>query len=345
LYQIHQAKLLFFDPQYVTQPEQEPHQGGLPEDNTVSHRILHSADPGMKKVVGLIPETNKFDMIGNYLRLVKFSHTLFAMPFALASFFLAVGTGEGALSWRLLVLVVAAMVLARNAAMAFNRYIDREIDKANPRTSMREIPAGVIPAQWALLFIIINSVLFMFVAWLINQLCFALSPLALLVILGYSLTKRFTALCHLILGLGLALAPVGAWLAVTGSFALTPVLIGIAVLLWVAGFDIIYALQDEHFDLENRLRSIPATIGRKRAMNLSSALHLLSFATLTTVAWLTDFTITGWSATLIFGAMLLYQHLIINPKDISRVNLAFFTTNGIASIIWGAGVILDQYLA
>ncbi|MFO7723253.1 MAG: UbiA-like polyprenyltransferase [Bacteroidales bacterium] len=293
----------------------------------------------------MTPEKRPSAMISNYLRLVKFSHTLFAMPFALASFFIAVYSGEGFISWRLLLLVIAAMVLARNAAMAFNRYIDRHIDKANPRTSQREIPAGVIPARRVLAFIVINSLLFMFVAWLINPLCFALSPVALLVILGYSLTKRFTALCHLILGLGLALAPVGAWLAVTGSFALTPILIGIAVLLWVAGFDIIYALQDEKFDIEHRLRSIPAAIGRKNAMALSSILHTGSFAALVAVAFITGFAIPGWSATLIFGAMLLYQHLIISPKDISRVNLAFFTTNGIASIIWGAGVILDQYLA
>lgn len=283
-------------------------------------------------------------MIGNYLRLVKFSHTLFAMPFALASFFLALQEKEASLSWKLLALIIAAMVLARNAAMAFNRYIDKEIDQKNPRTRQREIPAGIIRARSVLVFVILNSLLFMGVAFLINPLCFVLSPVALAVILGYSLTKRFTALCHLILGVGLALAPLGAWLAVTASFYTIPVLLALAVLFWVAGFDIIYALQDEHFDFENRLRSIPAAVGRKNAMRISSLLHILSFAALVATAWLAGLGIAGWLGTAVFGMLLLYQHLIISPKDISRVNLSFFTTNGVASLLWSVAVITDIYV-
>ncbi|RME06912.1 MAG: 4-hydroxybenzoate octaprenyltransferase, partial [Bacteroidetes bacterium] len=183
-----------------------------------------------------------------YLSLVKFAHTVFAMPFALLGYFLAVQLPDRHFDWKLLLLVVLCMVFARNAAMAFNRYLDRNIDKANPRTATREIPAGVISPQSALWFVILNAAGFIATTWFINSLCFLLSPVALLVILGYSFTKRFSALCHLVLGMGLALAPVGAYIAVTGSFATLPVLYGFAVLFWVSGFDIIYALQDDEFD-------------------------------------------------------------------------------------------------
>ncbi|HRZ42270.1 MAG TPA: UbiA-like polyprenyltransferase [Bacteroidales bacterium] len=274
------------------------------------------------------------NMIGNYLRLVKFSHTLFAMPFALASFFMALQETENPLSWRLLVLVVAAMVFARNAAMAFNRYIDREIDRKNPRTLKREIPAGILRARAVLVFVALNSLLFMGAAFMINPLCFALSPVALAVILGYSLTKRFTALCHLILGVGLSLAPLGAWLAVTGTFHPVPVLLSFSVLFWVSGFDIIYALQDEEFDKDSRLHSIPATIGKKRSLQVSSLLHAASFGFLVAVTILSGAGKTGIIGTSLFGLLLLYQHLIISPRDLSRVNISFFTTNGIASLLW-----------
>jgi 4-hydroxybenzoate polyprenyltransferase len=282
-------------------------------------------------------------MFGNYLRLVKFSHTLFSLPFALASFFLAWHSGDGSLSWRLLVLVILAVIFARNAAMGFNRYIDRKFDLANPRTRQREIPAGVVSPMAALLFVGANALLFVLVAWFINPLCFALSPVALLVILGYSLTKRFTALCHLILGIGLALAPLGAWLAVTAAFSLPPLLISMAVLLWVSGFDVIYALQDEEFDQEIRLRSIPAALGRKGALLLSAGLHAGSVGALVAASSAFHFSYVGWTGTVVFAILILYQHLIISPRNISRINLAFFTTNGIASLIWGGLVIADIF--
>jgi|GEM_PF-88652 len=215
-----------------------------------------------------------FSRIGNYLSLIKFSHTIFALPFALLGFFLAV-LDAGSLQLRELLLVILCMVFARSAAMAFNRWQDRDIDGKNPRTAVREIPAGVISSRAALGFIVLNCGLFILCAGLLNPLCLWLSPVALLVILGYSYTKRFTYLCHFVLGLGLALAPVGAYLAVTAQWALLPVLYGVVVLLWVAGFDIIYALQDEGFDREEALFSIPVRLGTVNALRLGRLLHLV----------------------------------------------------------------------
>lgn len=285
----------------------------------------------------------------NYLSLVKFSHTIFAMPFALVGFITASFgfTGMG-LQPHLLVKVVLCMVFARSAAMAFNRWLDRDIDASNPRTLIREIPSGVIKADSALLFVLVNCLLFVGTAWFINPLCFFLSPVALMVILGYSFTKRFTALCHLVLGLGLSLAPVGAHLAVTGHFNLAPVMLGAAVLTWVAGFDIIYALQDEEFDKSHHLFSIPVALGKSRALKLSEFLHFLSALFLLISMYLYASGLgLGWisvAAISVFLVMLVYQHLIIGPGDLSRVNLAFFTTNGIASLIFGVLVITDVIL-
>jgi 4-hydroxybenzoate polyprenyltransferase len=199
----------------------------------------------------------------NYLSLIKFSHTIFALPFALVGYISGSVIQGAGFDMKTLLLVILCMLFARSAAMAFNRWLDKDIDAKNPRTIIREIPAGIVKANSALIFVIISSILFILCTWFINPLCFWLSPIALMVILGYSFTKRFTSLCHIVLGLGLSLAPVGAYLAVTGSFALPPVLIGLSVLFWVAGFDIIYALQDEEFDKENKLFSIPVSFGRE----------------------------------------------------------------------------------
>lgn len=285
----------------------------------------------------------------NYLSLVKFSHTVFALPFALLGFFLAVHTFGGQASWRILTGVLLCMVFARNAAMAFNRYLDRDIDAKNPRTAVREIPAGVIAPGAALTFVVINSMLFVGTTWWINPLCFYLSPVALAVILGYSYTKRFTFLCHFVLGLGLALAPVGAYLAVGGRFDLIPVLYGVAVLFWVSGFDIIYALQDEAFDRAHDLSSVPVRLGVRNALHLSTTLHLLCAAVMAVNAYLLfkHYPSTGWltiAATAIFVGLLFYQHTLVKPGDLSRVNLAFFTTNGLASLLFGGIVVLDFYV-
>jgi 4-hydroxybenzoate polyprenyltransferase len=286
----------------------------------------------------------KTSSVSNYLSLIKFSHTVFALPFALLGFFLAVKTTDTNFDWKLLGLVVLCMIFARSAAMAFNRLIDTDVDKENPRTAIREIPAGIISKGSALAFVILNSLFFVAATYFINTICFYLSPVALLVILGYSYTKRFTFLCHLILGLGLSLAPIGAWLAVTGEFALLPVLFSFAVLFWVSGFDIIYALQDEAFDKSKGLHSIPAAIGTKNALLLSSVFHFFSAGFILSAGFIGNGGVYYWIAAAIFSGLLLYQHSLVKPNDLSKVNIAFFTTNGIASIVFATLAIADLYL-
>jgi 4-hydroxybenzoate polyprenyltransferase len=282
--------------------------------------------------------------VRNYFSLVKFSHTVFAMPFALTGFSLAVADERFNFSLRLFLLVILCMIFARNAAMGFNRLADKHFDSLNPRTSSREIPKGVISPKAAAFFVIINSVLFIVAAGFINRLTLFLSPLALLVILGYSLTKRFTALCHFILGLGLSLAPIGAFISVTGTFALLPVIYSFIVLTWVSGFDIIYALQDDQFDRDNRLRSVPSAIGRRNSLILSAFLHLITFSLIITAGFLGEGHLLYWCGAAIFSVLLIYQHLIVSSRDISRVTLAFQTTNGIASILFALFVISDIFV-
>ncbi|KIC93369.1 UbiA-like polyprenyltransferase [Flavihumibacter solisilvae] len=297
--------------------------------------------------------------IRNYLSLIKFSHTIFAMPFALIGFTLAVVPPvtlinlDAPITWswdisnRLqshgvtFLLIILCMVFARSAAMAFNRFLDRHFDALNPRTAIREIPAGIISADRALLFTITCSVLFIACAWFINRLCFYLSPVALLVILGYSFTKRFTALCHLVLGLGLSLAPIGAYLAVTGKFDWLPVFFSFAVIFWVSGFDIIYALQDEEFDRRNNLHSIPAALGKQRALWVSEILHLLSATSVIIAGVSGHFGWWYWIGIVVFIGMLVYQHSLVKPDDLSKVNIAFMTANGIASVVFALFVITD----
>lgn len=279
-----------------------------------------------------------------YFSLVLFAHTIFAMPFAFIGFFLAVTTTDHPFNWIKFTLMLLCMVFARNAAMSFNRYLDRDIDARNPRTAVRDIPSGRISSGEALAFTIINSLLLVMTTLLINRLCFYLSPVALAIVLGYSYTKRFTPLCHLILGLGLALAPIGAYLVVTGEFAMLPVYFSLAVLCWVSGFDIIYALQDEEFDREHQLNSIPAWLGKKKALKVSSILHVLAV-----IAVAIPYLITGLSwfylaGVLFFILLLIYQHQLVKPDDLSKVNRAFFTTNGIASVVFALFFLLDAYL-
>jgi 4-hydroxybenzoate polyprenyltransferase len=283
-------------------------------------------------------------LVKDYLSLVKFSHTIFAMPFALVGFFSAVRYGNAVFSWNILIGVLLCMVFARTAAMAFNRYLDRRIDQKNPRTAVREIPAGIIKSNSALWFVIFNAVAFIITTWFINRLVFYLSPVALAVILGYSFTKRFTYLCHFILGLGLSLAPIGAYLAVTGSFALLPVLYSVSVLLWVSGFDILYALQDEGFDKTENLYSVPVFLGRGNAMILSSVLHVLAVGVLSYAGYYVHQGLWYWIGLAVYSGLLLYQHLIISPKDISRVNMAFATMNGVASVLFAIFAVADMFL-
>ncbi len=279
-----------------------------------------------------------------YFSLVLFAHSIFAMPFAMIGFFLGVTTTENPFNWFLLVAVILCMVFARNAAMAFNRYLDRNIDAKNPRTVMRDIPAGKVSAKEALLFVIINCLLFVVTTAFINPMCLYLSPVALFVVLFYSYTKRFTALCHLVLGLGLSLAPIGAYIAVTGYFDIVPLFYSFAVLFWVSGFDIIYALQDEDFDREQKLHSIPAALGIKNALRLSVVLHVLSAACVILPLYFTAFSWVYYIGIGFFCAMLTYQHLLVKPNDISKVDRAFATTNGYASVVFALCFLIDAFL-
>jgi 4-hydroxybenzoate polyprenyltransferase len=298
--------------------------------------------------------------VKNYLSLVKFSHTIFAMPFALIGFFLGLAEFTSIvpgwhtrifpvfIDWKIilvkLALVILCMVFARSAAMAFNRYLDHKWDALNPRTAIREIPKGIITPKNALAFTIINCILFIATTFFINRICFFLAPVALAVVLGYSYTKRYTALCHIILGVGLSLAPIGAYLAVTGAFHWLPILFSFAVLFWVSGFDIIYALQDVEFDQLQSLYSIPAQVGKEKGLRISEILHLLSLATVVLAGKLGAFGWLYWLGVLVFGICLVYQHSIVKPNDLRRVNLAFMTMNGIASVVFAVFVISDLFI-
>ncbi len=287
--------------------------------------------------------------IKNYLSLVKFSHTIFAMPFALIGFVLGVRYNwinhlAFEQVWLKFFLVIICMVTARSTAMAFNRYLDRHFDKLNPRTAIREIPAGIIKAEKALVFIGINMAIFIVATYFINTICFYLSPVALFVILFYSYTKRFTYLCHLVLGIGLSLAPIGAYLAVTGSFALLPLLFSFAVVFWVSGFDVIYALQDIDFDQSQSLYSIPSYWGLERALNIARVLHVFSALFVIIAFYIGGFHILYLLGLAVFIGMLLYQHSIVKPNDLSKVNIAFMTANGIASVVFGVIVIASIFI-
>lgn len=282
-----------------------------------------------------------FSSVSKYLSLVKFAHTVFALPFALIGFFLGTAQSAAPVSYELFLLIILCMVLARSTAMGFNRYLDRSIDKKNPRTAKREIPSGKISPLAALIFTIISAITFVITTWFINALCFYLSPVALMVVMGYSYTKRFTPLCHLVLGLGLALAPIGAYLAVIPCFAIEPVLYSFAVLFWVSGFDIIYALQDIDFDKSQNLKSIPVIIGIKKSLIVSVLFHLITAILIIYTGISLDFGIYYWTGSSIFVILLIYQHLIIKPSDLSRINQAFATMNGFGSITFGVFTIIE----
>lgn len=275
------------------------------------------------------------------MSLVLFAHSIFALPFAIIGFFLAITTTAYHFEWKLFLLMLLCMVTARNAAMAFNRYLDRDIDALNPRTAVRDIPAGKISPQQALLFTIINGVIFIAATYFINPMCLILSPIALFVVLFYSYMKRISPLCHLVLGLGLGLAPVGAYLAVTGSFHIVPIFFGLSVLTWVSGFDIIYALQDEDFDRKNKLKSIPANFGTAKALRISEILHVFSFVCVLLPAFYIEVGLFYYLGVLFYGVLLVYQHTLVKPPDLSRVNKAFMTTNGVASVVFAAFFLLD----
>ncbi|MBU3715026.1 MAG: 4-hydroxybenzoate octaprenyltransferase [Ferruginibacter sp.] len=294
------------------------------------------------------------ESIRKYLSLIKFSHTIFAMPFALIGFFLAVkkmrleenftfSFSDHQFLYKFTGVIVC-MVFARSAAMAFNRYLDQKIDALNPRTAVREIPSGKIKASNALIFTIICVIVFVISAWFINALCFWLSFPALFIILFYSYTKRFTALCHLVLGLGLSLAPIGAYLALLEKFDLLPLLFSFTVLFWVSGFDVIYSMQDESFDKSNKLHSIPAAVGIKNALLISKLLHIITSFLLIYAGLYGSFGFFYWIGAALFLSMLVYQQSIVKVNDLSKVNLAFMTANGVASVVFSFFVILDIFI-
>ncbi len=275
------------------------------------------------------------------LEMIKFEHTIFALPFAIMSAFIAAGglPPLSKLGW-----ILVAMVGARSCAMAFNRLADAEIDSENPRTAMRAIPAGLITKGTVWFFTIISAGLLVLAAWRLNPLAFALSPVALAVIMGYSYTKRFTALSHLWLGLALSISPVGAWIAIKGRFDWTPIILCFVVLLWTAGFDIIYACQDVNFDRKHGLHSIPARLGVRWALWISSALHVVAVLLLFGIPLLTELGLFYYIGAGIVVLIFIYEHVIVKPDDLSRVNLAFFTLNGMISLVLMALSIADILL-
>ncbi len=282
-------------------------------------------------------------MIAKYLNLVKFSHTIFAMPFALVGYFL--GVQSQGFNYIVLVQVLVAMVLARSAAMGFNRLVDTKWDAKNPRTAIRELPAGKLSRGQVQIFVALCSIAFCITALTINTLCFILSPVALAVILGYSYTKRFTSLAHIVLGIALAIAPIGAYIAVTGTLTLLPTLFMPLIVFWVAGFDIIFALQDREFDKKEGLHSIPVRFGVKGALTISAILHLFASLCTIVIGVLIDGNMwVYWSGAAIFTLILACEHIVVTPSKLHNINLAFATLNSYGSVIYGTLTIISLYL-
>lgn len=284
--------------------------------------------------------------IADYLRMVKFSHTIFAMPFALLSFTYAwMTTTPDKELWLLLLQVIGCMVFARNVAMGFNRWADRDIDAANPRTASREIPAGKISPRGAAVFCVINALLFMAVAATINPLCGWLSPVALAIVMFYSYCKRFTSMAHLVLGISLGIAPVGAYMAVTGTSALECWLLALVVMTWCAGFDIIYALQDAAFDRERGLRSIPSRFSARTSLTISLLLHIASVMLL---IWFASYQPQTWllyTGCALFAIILGAEHYIVTPTKQRNIGMAFGTFNAMASLSLAIFLILNLLIA
>lgn len=269
---------------------------------------------------------------------IKVEHSIFALPFVLLSAFIA---SDGWPSFNLILLIIAAVFFARTSGMAFNRFLDAEIDALNPRTSSRSIPAGRLSKSFTLVSAILSALLFLVVCTQINFLALTLSPIVLLVVFGYSFAKRFTSYCHFILGLALGISPIGAWVAIRGELAWLPVLLGLAVLLWTAGFDIIYSLQDVEVDRKLELNSIPSKIGQKAALNVSRILHVATLIIFFVVGSIFPFNNLYWIGYAIAVICLLVEHILIWNINLKYVNSAFFTVNGVMSVLFGLFAILS----
>ena len=283
-----------------------------------------------------------FAQVRLYGRMIRFSHSIFALPFALSGAALAAATSG--FSWSQAGWIVVAMVAARSAAMGFNRVADRDIDAANPRTSNRELPSGAMSVASAALFVAVSSALLAAAAYNLNPLCFALSPVALAVVFFYSWTKRFTWLSHLVLGICLALAPVGAWIAVTGGIALPPLVLGLAVLFWVAGFDILYACQDRDFDRDSGLHSIPVRFGLGGALNIARGLHGLAVLFMLALGALMPLGLLYIAGVAVIAGLLFHEHRLVRPGDLTKVNTAFMTMNSIVSVVFFLFTLADLLL-
>lgn len=283
-----------------------------------------------------------FRQLKTILEMIKFEHTIFALPFAIMSAFLAAETLP---SWSKLGWILVAMVGARSCAMSFNRLADAEIDTQNPRTKRRAIPAGLLRKSEVWVFTIFSSLLLVVAAYQLNPLAFKLSPVALATVMLYSYTKRFTSMSHLWLGLSLSIAPIGAWIAIKGQFDVLPLLLGLAVMLWTAGFDIIYACQDLDFDRRRGLYSIPAQFGIYAALWISTALHVITVILLVVIWHVSPLGLIYLVGVGLVSAILIYEHAIVKPHDLSRVNLAFFTLNGAVSLILMFLTVADVLMA
>ena len=285
--------------------------------------------------------------ISSYASLVRFSHTIFAMPFAMAS--LALAWPKHPVTLRVLLWIVVAMVGARSAAMAFNRLVDKKFDALNPRTQGWELPQGTVKAWEAIVLTAVASVIFVYAAFQLSWICFLLSPVALAIVFFYSLTKRFTWAAHFFLGLALSIAPIGAWLAVAGSAVtlaelVTPLLLGLAVLFWLAGFDVIYSLQDREFDQKQGLYSIPVRFGVASALRLSSFFHVVTVIFLALVGFSAQMGFIHWAGFAAVAAVLYWEHQIVTPNDLSRINRAFFDYNAYVSIAYFLATLTDIIL-
>lgn len=278
--------------------------------------------------------------IRHTLELVKFSHSIFALPFALASVFFA---SAGWPPLKTLVLIILAMITARNTAMAFNRLVDAKIDSQNPRTSMRHLPKNLLSPKYVTLFVIFNALLFIIISSYFNILTFYLSPIALIIICGYSTMKHITHASQIFLGLALGIAPIAAWIAVTGEIAFFPILIGTGVLFWVAGFDILYATQDYEFDKKAGLKSLVVWLGIRKGLKLSRFFHAISIVIFGIAGWFQGLHLFYYTAILLMGICLAYEHSLVKPNDLSRINMAFFNLNGLVGMLFLAGSIAEVF--
>lgn len=278
------------------------------------------------------------DAVVTYGRMIKFSHSIFAMPFALAATVLA--ARQVGVTPVQVALIVGCMVTARSAAMGFNRVVDRHIDAKNPRTAIRELPSGAMSLGAAVALTTLAAGAFVALAFLLNPLCGWLSPVALGVVCGYSYGKRFTSLVHLWLGVALGLAPVAVWIALTGGVALPALVLSAAVATWVAGFDILYSLQDEGFDRSQGLHSIPAALGQVGAMWVSGGLHVLTVGLLAALPALVPLGVAYWVGWALITGVLAYEHWLVRPGDLSRIDKAFFDLNGYVSLVFFVAVLL-----